>query len=89
MTAVTRECLPPHRYREFDVTLGSQTYDQQATIVDSYTFHQRPQPTPANPSATGTFGTDEFIADPNDRIINDSAVLVLLGVLDATGPNND
>ena len=63
--------------------------EQQATIIDPYTFHQRPQPGPANPSVTGTLGTDEVVADSNDRIVSGSSVIVLPGVLDAADPDDD
>ena len=60
--------------------------DQQATIIDPYTFNEHPQPAPANPSVTGTFGTDTSIADANDHIVDNSSVIVLPGVLDAATP---
>ena len=67
-------------------TIEQALIDQQATIIDPYTFHERLQPAPANPSVTGTFGTDTFIANDDDRLVNGSSVIVLPGVLDAADP---
>jgi len=74
---------------DFRAAIEQALIDQQSRIIDPYTFHERAQPGPANPSVTGIFDIDEFVADPNDRVVGGSVALVLPGVLDAAGPDDE